>query len=52
MALAAIDLLSDPTRLEAMSAAARRTAQDHFCASTIITRYEDFYRDILAANAT
>ncbi len=50
MAMAAIDLLSDPNRLEAMSAAARRTAQDHFCASTIITRYEEFYRSILAGD--
>ena len=47
MALAAIDLLSDPSRLETMRDAARRTAQDHFCASTIITRYEDYYRQIL-----
>ncbi len=51
MAMAAIDLLSDPDRLETMRDAARRTAQDHFCASTIIGRYESYYRQILEANA-
>jgi N-acetyl-alpha-D-glucosaminyl L-malate synthase BshA len=49
MAHAAIALLSDPARLEALSTAARKTAQDHFCASTIITKYEDYYRKVLAA---
>jgi L-malate glycosyltransferase len=48
MAMAAIDLLQDPQRLEVMSAAARKTAQDHFCASTIIAIYESYYRQILA----
>ena len=47
MAAAAIELLQDDARLEAMSAAARKTAQDHFCASTIIARYESYYREIL-----
>ena len=50
MAEAAIDLLSDPERLDAMSAAARKTAQDHFCASGIITKYEQYYEEILAAS--
>ena len=49
MAQAAIDLLRHPARLEAMRTAARKTAQDHFCASSIIARYENFYRHILAA---
>jgi len=31
-----------------MSAAARKTAQDHFCATTIIAKYESYYRQILA----
>jgi hypothetical protein len=30
-----------------MSAAARRTAQDHFCSTTIIARYEMYYRQVL-----
>jgi len=47
MASAAIDLLNDPDRLEAMSSAARRTAQDFFCASRIIPLYESFYERIL-----
>jgi len=52
MAQAAIDLLSDAERMEAMSAAARKTARDHFCASGIITKYEEYYRQILAATGT
>ena len=48
MAMAAIDLLQDQPRLDAMSAAARKTAQDHFCATTIIAKYESYYRQILA----
>ncbi len=47
MGKAAIWLLSDSARLEAMRAAARKTAQDNFCASTIITSYERYYRQIL-----
>jgi N-acetyl-alpha-D-glucosaminyl L-malate synthase BshA len=47
MAAGAIDLLSDPERLEAMSAAARRTAQDRFCASRIIPLYERYYQQVL-----
>jgi N-acetyl-alpha-D-glucosaminyl L-malate synthase BshA len=49
MAHAAIQLLRDPARLEAMSAAARKTAQDHFCAQTIIGDYERYYRQVLAS---
>ena len=47
MATAAIALLTDPTRLDAMSRAARKTAQDHFCASRIIPLYEDYYQRVL-----
>jgi N-acetyl-alpha-D-glucosaminyl L-malate synthase BshA len=47
MAVAALDILSDPARLEAMSTAARRTAQDHFCASRIIPHYESYYQRVL-----
>jgi N-acetyl-alpha-D-glucosaminyl L-malate synthase BshA len=49
MAAGAISLLSDPERLETFSLAARRTAQDHFCASRIIPHYERFYEQIVAA---
>jgi len=48
MAEGAIFLLSDPARLAAIAAAARRTAQDHFCASRIIPQYERFYEQIVA----
>jgi glycosyltransferase involved in cell wall biosynthesis len=49
MAEGAIWLLSDSARLDAMSAAARRTAQDRFCASRIIPLYEQYYERIVAA---
>ena len=47
MSRAAISLLKSPDRLETMRVAARKTAQDHFCASAIIGRYEEYYRRIL-----
>jgi glycosyltransferase involved in cell wall biosynthesis len=47
MASAAVALLNDPGRLEAMSQAARRTAQDRFCTTRIIPLYEDFYQRVL-----
>jgi N-acetyl-alpha-D-glucosaminyl L-malate synthase BshA len=49
MSESAIELLSDSTRLDEMAAAARRTAQDRFCASRIIPLYERFYESIIAA---
>jgi N-acetyl-alpha-D-glucosaminyl L-malate synthase BshA len=52
MAAAAIALLNDPPRLTAMAAAARRTAQDHFCASRIIPLYESYYERVLARSLT
>jgi N-acetyl-alpha-D-glucosaminyl L-malate synthase BshA len=48
MAAGAISILSDPGKLERMSDAARRTAQDHFCASRIIPLYERYYERILS----
>jgi glycosyltransferase involved in cell wall biosynthesis len=48
MAKAAIALLEDSARLEAISKAARRTAQDHFCSSRIIPHYESYYERVLA----
>jgi L-malate glycosyltransferase len=47
MAQAAIALLSDPARLETMSQAARRHAQQHFCTTRIIPLYEAFYEQVL-----
>jgi N-acetyl-alpha-D-glucosaminyl L-malate synthase BshA len=48
MAAATIALLNDQPRLAAMSAAARHTASDRFCASRIIPLYEEYYERILA----
>jgi N-acetyl-alpha-D-glucosaminyl L-malate synthase BshA len=47
MAEAAVALLSDPDRHQAMRQAARKTAQDRFCSTRILPRYVDFYRSIL-----
>jgi len=47
MAAAAIALLNDQPRLTTMSAAARKTASDRFCASRIIPLYEDYYERVL-----
>jgi N-acetyl-alpha-D-glucosaminyl L-malate synthase BshA len=52
MAAGAISILSDPARLERLSNAARRTAQDHFCASRIIPLYERYYERILTESAS
>jgi N-acetyl-alpha-D-glucosaminyl L-malate synthase BshA len=49
MAAGAISLLSDPVLHEAFSTAARRTAQDHFCATRIIPQSERYYQQVLAA---
>ncbi|HZY73040.1 MAG TPA: N-acetyl-alpha-D-glucosaminyl L-malate synthase BshA [Edaphobacter sp.] len=48
MAEAAIALLRDESRLAAMSRAARKTAQDRFCASHIIPLYESYYERVLS----
>jgi N-acetyl-alpha-D-glucosaminyl L-malate synthase BshA len=47
MAQAAIDLLTNRETLQIMARAARKTAQDHFCASRIIPRYEEYYERVL-----
>jgi N-acetyl-alpha-D-glucosaminyl L-malate synthase BshA len=52
MAAGALSILSDPAELERLSTAARRTAQDHFCASRIIPLYERYYERILAESST
>ncbi|MFC6647466.1 N-acetyl-alpha-D-glucosaminyl L-malate synthase BshA [Granulicella cerasi] len=43
MAAGALDLLANPLKLDMMALAARRTAQDRFCSTRIIPRYEAFY---------
>jgi len=52
MAEAAIALLSDPARLQQMSQAARRTAQEQFCTTRIIPLYEAYYKRVLDRNAS
>jgi N-acetyl-alpha-D-glucosaminyl L-malate synthase BshA len=47
MSTAAISLLSDQSRLEAMAKAGRKTAQAHFCSSRVIPLYEDYYDRVI-----
>ena len=47
MASAAIELLRGETRLQMMAQAARKTAQDRFCASRIIPQYEAYYERVV-----
>src|SRR5919109_4306335 len=47
MARYAVELLSDPKRLETVAQTARFEAQSHFCSSKIIPQYEQFYRDVI-----
>jgi N-acetyl-alpha-D-glucosaminyl L-malate synthase BshA len=47
MAAAAVTLLQGEARLEAMILAARKTAQDRFCASRIIPQYEAYYERVV-----
>jgi N-acetyl-alpha-D-glucosaminyl L-malate synthase BshA len=51
MAGAAVELLRDSDRYQAMAEAARRTAQNRYCASKIIPLYERFYESILGGSA-
>jgi N-acetyl-alpha-D-glucosaminyl L-malate synthase BshA len=47
MARAAVELLRDPDRHEAMAEASRETARTRYCASKILPVYERFYQRIL-----
>lgn len=47
MSAAAIELLASREDLSAMAFAARRTAQDRFCATRIIPLYEEYYRRVI-----
>jgi L-malate glycosyltransferase len=47
MADAAVELLLDSDKLDTMATAARQTAQQRFCASKIIPKYEAYYERVL-----
>ncbi|MGH9540316.1 MAG: N-acetyl-alpha-D-glucosaminyl L-malate synthase BshA [Terriglobales bacterium] len=47
MATAALELLAAPQRLRAMGERARERADEKFCATKIIPRYEKLYRSVL-----
>jgi N-acetyl-alpha-D-glucosaminyl L-malate synthase BshA len=51
MAAGALSLLNDPARLEAMRCAARKAAQQRFCATLVVPKYVQFYEKILNASA-
>jgi L-malate glycosyltransferase len=48
MAHAAVALLIDSERHQAMRQAARKTAQDRFCSTRIVPRYVEFYESLVA----
>lgn len=52
MSAAAVDLFRNENRLQAMAKAARKTAQDRFCASRVIPIYEDYYDRVIARTAS
>jgi L-malate glycosyltransferase len=47
MAAGAVSLLKNRDRLEAMRAAGRTTAQEHFCASHVVPHYVRYYEQVL-----
>jgi N-acetyl-alpha-D-glucosaminyl L-malate synthase BshA len=49
MAAAALSLLANPSRLQAMREEARRTAQKRFCANLVVPQYVRFYEQVLGA---
>lgn len=51
MAAAAINLLADRERLDAMRDEARKTAQSRYCASLMLPRYVEYYEQVLGAQA-
>ena len=48
MAAGALDLLDDPSRLDAMRDAGRRTAQKRFCSTLVVPQYVRYYEQVLA----
>ncbi|TCK75510.1 N-acetyl-alpha-D-glucosaminyl L-malate synthase BshA [Acidipila rosea] len=51
MAAAALDLLTDDEKLNAMAATARQTAQQRFCTTRIIPAYERYYERVIERSA-
>jgi L-malate glycosyltransferase len=51
MANAAVELLTQPERLDEMGRAGRVSAQARYCASRIIPLYEKYYEAVLAREA-
>jgi N-acetyl-alpha-D-glucosaminyl L-malate synthase BshA len=49
MAARALDILATPDRRAQMGKAARKRAQDKYCATRIIPRYEQLYERVLSA---
>jgi glycosyltransferase involved in cell wall biosynthesis len=47
MAGRALEVLSDDAKLDALRKAARHTAQERFCTTKIIPKYEELYRGLL-----
>ena len=50
MAARALEILLNPDRHKAMSGAARRRALSQFCASKIISMYENLYERVLSGS--
>jgi N-acetyl-alpha-D-glucosaminyl L-malate synthase BshA len=50
MAARALEILSSPERRAQMGKAARKRAQDKYCATKIIPRYEQLYQRVLSAH--
>ena len=48
MAKGALDLLTDPERLQAMRDAGRKAAQKRYCATLVLPQYVKFYESLLA----
>jgi N-acetyl-alpha-D-glucosaminyl L-malate synthase BshA len=48
MAAGALALLNDPSRLDAMRDAGRRTAQKRFCSTLVVPQYVRYYEQVLA----
>jgi N-acetyl-alpha-D-glucosaminyl L-malate synthase BshA len=47
MSQGALSLLQDPTRLDAMRDAGRKTAQKRFCSSLVVPQYVRYYESVL-----
>lgn len=51
MGAAAVALLRDPERLQAMAMAARKVARETFCSTKVVPQYENFYESVLRSSA-